>query len=427
MSKQTLTITDNRTGQTIELPIEHDTIPAIGLRQLKVQADDFGMMAYDPGYTNTAACKSRITYVDGDRGILRYRGYPIEQLAEKSTFLEVAHLLLFGELPTASKLTDWNAGIMAHTQIDKDLKGLLKTFRADAHPMGILISAVAAMSTLYPEAKQVDDNEIRLQQVARVLGQLPTAVAYAYQNRLGRPQTDPDDALGYSDNFLHMMGLTSDGGVDPVLARAMDVLFILHADHEQNCSTSALRNIASSDADPYCALAGAVAALYGPLHGGANEAVLRMLAEIGDTKKIPAFLERVKNREVRLMGFGHRVYKNYDPRAQIVKKIAYEVFDVTGSNPLIDIAVALEQAALEDDYFVSRRLYPNVDFYSGIIYQAMGFPVEIFPVLFALGRAPGWLAQWMELMDDAEQRIARPRQIFLGEAERPYLPIGERG
>ena len=427
MSKQTLTITDNRTGQTIELPIEHDTIPAIGLRQLKVQADDFGIMAYDPGYTNTAACKSRITYVDGDRGILRYRGYPIEQLAEKSTFLEVAHLLLFGELPTASKLTDWNASIMAHTQIDKELKGLLKTFRADAHPMGILISAVAAMSTLYPEAKQVDDSEIRLQQVARVLGQLPTAVAYAYQNRLGRPQTDPDDALGYSDNFLHMMGLTSDGGVDPVLARAMDVLFILHADHEQNCSTSALRNIASSEADPYCALAGAVAALYGPLHGGANEAVLRMLAEIGDTKKIPAFLERVKNREVRLMGFGHRVYKNYDPRAQIVKKIAYEVFDVTGSNPLIDIAVALEQAALEDDYFVSRKLYPNVDFYSGIIYQAMGFPVEIFPVLFALGRAPGWLAQWMELMDDAEQRIARPRQIFLGEAERPYLPIGERG
>ena len=427
MSKQTLTITDNRTGQTIELPIEHDTIPAIGLRQLKVQADDFGIMAYDPGYTNTAACKSRITYVDGDRGILRYRGYPIEQLAEKSTFPEVAHLLLFGELPTASKLTDWNASIMAHTQIDKELKGLLKTFRADAHPMGILISAVAAMSTLYPEAKQVDDSEIRLQQVARVLGQLPTAVAYAYQNRLGRPQTDPDDALGYSDNFLHMMGLTSDGGVDPVLARAMDVLFILHADHEQNCSTSALRNIASSEADPYCALAGAVAALYGPLHGGANEAVLRMLAEIGDTKKIPAFLERVKNREVRLMGFGHRVYKNYDPRAQIVKKIAYEVFDVTGSNPLIDIAVALEQAALEDDYFVSRKLYPNVDFYSGIIYQAMGFPVEIFPVLFALGRAPGWLAQWMELMDDAEQRIARPRQIFLGEAERPYLPIGERG
>ena len=428
MSKQTLTITDNRTGQTIELPIEHDTIPAIGLRQLKVQADDFGMMAYDPGYTNTASCKSRITYVDGDIGILRYRGYPIEQLAEKSTFLEVAHLLLFGELPADSELTDWNARIMAHTQIDIDLKGLLKTFNADAHPMGILISAVAAMSTLYPEAKQVHDSENRLQQVVRMLGQLPTAVAFAYQSRLGRPHTDPDDALGYSENFLHMMGLTrhGDGEVDPVLARAMDVLFIIHADHEQNCSTSALRNIASSDSDPYCAVAGAVAALYGPLHGGANEAVLRMLAEIGDTKKIPAFLERVKNREVRLMGFGHRVYKNYDPRAQIVKKIAYEVFDVTGSNPLIDIAVELEHAALEDDYFVSRRLYPNVDFYSGIIYQAMGFPVEIFPVLFALGRAPGWLAQWMELMSDAEQRLARPRQVYLGEAERPYLPISER-
>lgn len=426
MSKQTLTITDNRTGQTIELPIEHDTIPAIGLRQLKVQADNFGMMVYDPGYTNTASCKSHVTFVDGDRGILRYRGYPIEQLAEKSTFLEVAHLLLFGELPTAGKLTDWNARIMAQTQIDQSLKELLKTFHTDAHPMGILISAVAAMSTLYPESKQVHDGQNRLQQVVRILGQLPTAVAFAYQNSLGRPPTDPDGALGYSDNFLHMMGRSGDGGVDPVLARAMDVLFILHADHEQNCSTSALRNIASSDADPYCAVAGAVGALYGPLHGGANEAVLRMLAEIGSTKNIPTFLDRVKNREVRLMGFGHRVYKNYDPRAQIVKKVAYEVFEVTGTNPLIDIAVELEGTALEDDYFVSRRLYPNVDFYSGIIYQAMGFPVEIFPVLFALGRVPGWLAQWMELMSDTEQRIARPRQIYLGEAERPYLSMDER-
>ncbi len=428
MSKQTLTITDNRTGQTVELPIEHDTIPAIGLRQLKVQADDFGMMVYDPGYTNTASCKSRITYVDGDRGILRYRGYPIEQLAEESTFLEVAYLLLYGELPAADELTDWNARIMAHTYIHENLTALLKTFQPDAHPMGILISAVAAMSTLYPEAKQVDDGDNRLQQIWRILGQLPTAVAFTYQNRLGRPRTDPDDALGYSENFLHMMGLTrqSDGEVDPVLARAMDVLFILHADHEQNCSTSALRNIASSDADPYCAVAGAAAALYGPLHGGANEAVLRMLAEIGDTKKIPAFLERVKNREVRLMGFGHRVYKNYDPRAQIIKRVAYEVFDVTGGNPLIDIAVELERNALEDDYFVSRRLYPNVDFYSGIIYQAMGFPVEMFPALFVLGRAPGWLAQWVELVTDPEQRIARPRQIFLGEAERPYAPMSER-
>ena len=427
MSEQTLTITDNRTGQTIELPIENDTIPAIGLRQLKVQADDFGMMVYDPGYTNTASCKSRVTFVDGDRGILRYRGYPIEQLAEKSTFLEVAHLLLFGELPTASRLTDWNARVMAQTQIDQGLKALLKTFQTDAHPMGILVSTVGAMSALYPESKQVHDDQSRLQQAVRLLGQLPTAVAFAYRNRLGLPPKDPDGALGYSDNFLHMMGLSGDGEVDPVLARAMDVLFILHADHEQNCSTSALRNIASSDADPYCAVAGAIGALYGPLHGGANEAVLRMLAEIGSTKNIPAFLDRVKSREVRLMGFGHRVYKNYDPRAQIVKKIAYEVFEVTGTNPLIDIAVELEGTALEDDYFVSRRLYPNVDFYSGIIYQAMGFPVEIFPVLFALGRAPGWLAQWMELMSDAEQRIARPRQIYLGEAERPYLSMDERG
>ena len=293
--------------------------------------------------------------------------------------------------------------------------------------MGILISAVAAMSTLYPDAKQVHDSGNRLRQTVRLLGQLPTAIASAYRQQLGRPHIDPNPALGYSENFLHMMGLTGDAEIGPVLARAMDVLFILHADHEQNCSTSALRNIASSDADPYCALAGAIGALYGPLHGGANEAVLRMLAEIGDTKNIPAFLDRVKNREVRLMGFGHRVYKNYDPRAQIVKRIAYEVFEVTGSNPLIDIAVELEGTALEDDYFVSRRLYPNVDFYSGIIYQAIGFPVEIFPVLFALGRAPGWLAQWMELMSDAEQRIARPRQIYLGEAERPYPSINERG
>lgn len=429
MSKQTLTITDNRTGQTIELPIEHDTVPAIGLRQLKVQAEDFGMMVYDPGYSNTASCKSHVTYVNGDEGILRYRGYPIEQLAKESSFLEVAYLLLFGELPTASKLTEWNALVMAQTQIDDDLKNLLGTFRADAHPMGILISAVAAMSTLYPEAKLVHDGENRLQQALRMLGQLPTTVAAAYRNGLGLPAIEPDAALGYSDNFLHMMGFAEngEGGIDPVLARAMDVLFILHADHEQNCSTSALRNIASSNADPYCAVAGAIGALYGPLHGGANEAVLRTLAEIGDVKKIPAFLDRVKRREVRLMGFGHRVYKNYDPRAQIVKKVAYEVFEVTGSNPLIDVAVELEHAALEDDYFVSRRLYPNVDFYSGIIYQAMGFPVEIFPVLFALGRAPGWLSQWMELMADGEQRIARPRQIYLGEGERPYPPIVERG
>ncbi len=429
MSKQTLTITDNRTGESAELPIEHDTIPAIGLRQFKAQADDFGMLAYDPGYTNTASCKSRITFVDGDRGILRYRGYPIEQLAEESTFLEVAYLLLFGELPTAGELSDWTARIMAHTQIHENLVDMLKTFQAAAHPMGVLISAIAAMSTLYPEAKQVHDADNRLHQIWRILGQLPTALAFADQNRLARARTDPRVGLDYSANFLHMMGLTrqADGEVDPVLARAMDVLFMLHADHEQNCSTSALRNIASSEADPYCAVAGAGAALYGPLHGGANEAVLRMLAEIGDTKNIPAFLDRVKNREVRLIGFGHRVYKNYDPRAQIIKRVAYEVFEVTGSNPLIDIAVELEQNAIEDDYFVSRRLYPNVDFYSGIIYQAMGFPVEMFPALFVLGRTPGWLAQWVELVTDPEQRIARPRQIYLGEAQRAYVPVGERG
>ncbi len=429
MSKQTLTITDNRTGESAELPIEHDTIPAIGLRQFKAQADDFGMLAYDPGYTNTASCKSRITFVDGDRGILRYRGYPIEQLAEESTFLEVAYLLLFGELPTAGELSDWTARIMAHTQIHENLVDMIKTFQADAHPMGVLISAIAAMSTLYPEAKQVYDGDNRLHQIWRILGQLPTALAFADQNRAGRARTDPRAGLDYSANFLHMMGLTrqADGEVDPVLARAMDVLFMLHADHEQNCSTSVLRNIASSEADPYCAVAGAAAALYGPLHGGANEAVLRMLAEIGDVKNIPAFLDRVKNREVRLMGFGHRVYKNYDPRAQIIKRVAYEVFEVTGSNPLIDIAVELEQNAIEDDYFVSRRLYPNVDFYSGIIYQAMGFPVEMFPALFVLGRTPGWLAQWVELVTDPEQRIARPRQIYLGEAQRAYVPVGERG
>ncbi len=428
MSKQTLTITDNRTGETIEVPIGHDTIKALDLRQLKAQPDDFGMMAYDPGYTNTASCKSRITYVDGDRGILRYRGYPIEQLAQESAFLEAAYLLIFGELPSADELAHWNERIMRHTHIHENLADLLKTFRHDAHPMGILISAIAAMSTLHPEAKQVHDNQRRLQQIWRILGALPTVAAFSYQNRLGRPYTHPHSALGYIDNFLYMMNPMNqdDGEVDPVLARALDALFILHADHEQNCSTSALRNIASSDADPYSSIAGAAAALYGPLHGGANEAVLRMLTAIGDVKKIPAYLNKVKNREARLMGFGHRVYKNYDPRAQIIKKIAYDVFEVTGGNPLIDIAVELERIALDDEYFASRRLYPNVDFYSGIIYQAMGFPVDMFPVLFVLGRAPGWLAQWVELATDPEQRIARPRQIYLGEDERSYVPLAER-
>ena len=429
MSKQTLTITDNRSGETIEVPITHDTIKALDLRQLKVQHNDFGMMIYDPGYLNTASCKSRITYVDGDRGILRYRGYPIEQLAEQSSFVEVAYLLIFGELPSADEFSHWSENVMQHTDIHENLANLLKTFCPDAHPMGILISALAAMSTLHPEAKQVHDDRLRLEQIWRILGQLPTVAAFSYRHRRDYPRNSPNSALGYTENFLYMMDYLNqkDYEVDPVLAKALDVLFILHADHEQNCSTSAMRNIASSDADPYNAMAGAAAALYGPLHGGANEAVLRMLTEIGHVKNIPAYIEKVKNREVRLMGFGHRVYKNYDPRAQIIKKIAYDVFEVTGSNPLIDIAIELERIALEDEYFASRRLYPNVDFYSGIIYQAMGFPQDMFPVLFVLGRAPGWLAQWVELMTDAEQRIARPRQIYLGADERPYTPVRERG
>lgn len=428
MSSNTLTITDNRTGETYEVPIQDETINAIDLRKIKVQADDFGMMAYDPGYTNTASCKSRITYIDGDKGILEYRGYPIEQLAEKSSFLEVAYLLIYGELPTADQLAHWEQRIMRHTYIHENLTDLLKTFRYDAHPMGILVSAIAAMSTLHPEAKQVHDADVRLKQIYRILGKLPTVAAFAYRHRIGRPYNYPDSTLGYSGNFLYMLDYMGQSNyeVNPVLARALDVLFILHADHEQNCSTSAMRSIGSSEADPYSSMAGAAAALYGPLHGGANEAVLRMLGEIGSVDNIPAFIDRVKNREVRLMGFGHRVYKNYDPRARIIKKIAYEVFEVTEKNPLIDIAIELERIALEDEYFVSRKLYPNVDFYSGIIYQAMGFPVDMFPVLFALGRAPGWLAQWAEMVDDPEQRIARPRQIYLGERGREYVAVDQR-
>ncbi len=428
MSNNTLTITDNRTGETYEVPINDETINAIDLRKIKVQQDDFGLMTYDPGYTNTASCKSRITYIDGDKGILEYRGYPIEQLAEQSSFLEVAYLLLYGELPTADQLAHWEQRIMRHTYIHENLTDMLKTFRYDAHPMGILVSAIAAMSTLHPEAKQVHNPEVRLKQIYRILGKLPTVAAFAYRHRIGRPYNYPNNTLGYTGNFLYMLDFMGQSHyeVNPVLARALDVLFILHADHEQNCSTSAMRSIASSEADPYSSMAGAAAALYGPLHGGANEAVLRMLREIGSVANIPSFIERVKKREVRLMGFGHRVYKNYDPRARIIKKIAYEVFEVTQKNPLLDIAIELERIALEDDYFVSRKLYPNVDFYSGIIYQAMGFPVDMFPVLFALGRAPGWLAQWVEMVDDPDQKIARPRQIYLGERGREYKPMDRR-
>ncbi len=428
MSKETLTAIDNRTGKEYELPIEHDTIRAMDLRQIRVEPEDFGMMSYDPGYANTASCKSRITFIDGEKGILRYRGYPIEQLAEQSTFLEVAYLLIFGELPTQDQLDYWVYRVLRHTYLHENLTEMLKTFRYDAHPMGILISATAAMSTFYPESRNIDDPDVRLKQIWRLLGKLPTVAAFAYRHRIGRPYVYPNSELGYTENFLYMLDYMGQSKyeVNPVLARALDVLFILHADHEQNCSTSTMRAISSSRADPYVAMAGAQAALFGPLHGGANEAVLRMLMEIGDVAHIPAYIERVKRKEVRLMGFGHRVYKNYDPRAKIIKRLAYEVFEVTGMNPLLDVALELEQIALHDDYFLERKLYPNVDFYSGIIYQAMGFPMDYFPVLFALGRAAGWLAQWVEQITDPEQRIARPRQIYLGPERRDYVPVDQR-
>lgn len=428
MSKDTLTITDNRTGKTYEVDITHDTIRAIDLRQIKVQDDDFGMMLYDPAYLNTASCKSDITYIDGAKGILRYRGYPIEQLAEQSTFLEVAYLLIYGKLPTKDELEYWTERVMRHTYVHENLTELMEAFRYDAHPMGMLISSVAALSTFHPEARDFEDEAIREKQIWRILGKLPTIAAFAYRIRIGRPFNYPDSTLGYTGNFLYMLDYMNqkDYAVNPVLAKALDVLFILHADHEQNCSTSVMRSVGSSRVDPYSALSAAAAALYGPLHGGANEAVLRMLNEIGNVSNIPQYIERVKKGEMRLMGFGHRVYKNYDPRANIIKKVAYDVFEVTGMNPLIDIAIELERIALEDDYFVSRKLYPNVDFYSGIIYQAMGFPVDMFPVLFAIPRAAGWLSQWVEMIHDKEQRIARPRQVYLGSDVRDYVPLLKR-
>ena len=387
------------------------------------------MMSYDPAYTNTASCSSRITLVDGEKGILRYRGYPIEQLAEKSSFLEVAYLNIYGELPDSQQLSFWVERIMHHTFIHENLAKLMQSFRYDAHPMGMLIGTIAAMSTLHPDAKDIYDDQSRQKQIWRLLGKLPTVAAFAYRRRIGRPYNYPDSSLGYTENLLYMMDYMNQGDyqVNPVLAKALDVLFILHAEHEQNCSTAVMRGIGSSHADPYSAMSGAAAALYGPLHGGANEAVLRMLNEIATVDNIPGYVEKVKAGKFRLMGFGHRVYKNYDPRARIIKKVADDVLAITGGNPLLDIALKLEEIALEDEYFVSRKLYPNVDFYSGIIYQAMGFPVDMFPVLFALGRAPGWLAQWLELIDDKEQRIARPRQVFLGSEQRDYLPMEQRG
>ena len=424
----TITIVDNRTGNSYELPIQNDTIKAVDLRKIKVDPDEFGMMTYDPGYDNTAACKSKITYIDGDKGILRYRGYPIEQLAEQSNFLEVAYLLINGELPNAQQAADWEYQVMHHTFLHENMRELFRAFRYDAHPMGMMISALAFMSTLHKEAAQVENATVRNKQVLRILGKLPTVAAFCYRHRIGRPFNYPNADLNYAENFLYMLDFMNQTtySVNPVLAKALDVLFILHADHEQNASTSVMRSIGSAYADPYSAMAGAAAALFGPRHGGANEAVVKMLHEIGDAKNVPDYVNRVKKGEFRLMGFGHRVYKNYDPRARIIKKVAYDVFEVTGTNPLIDVAVALEEVALHDEYFVARKLYPNVDFYSGIIYQAMRFPPDMFTVLFTLGRAPGWLAQWLEMIQDNEQKIARPRQVYLGYDKRDYVPMEQR-
>jgi len=424
----TLTIVDNRTGKTYEIPIQDGAIRAADLRQIKTGADDFGMLSYDPAYLNTAACRSAISYIDGDRGILRYRGYPIEELAERSTFLETAYLLLFGELPKPADLDQWVNDITHHTIIHENIKKFIDGFHHDAHPMGVFVSTVAALSTFYPEAKHIGDPTSRRDQIHRLIAKTPTLAAFAHRHTVGMPYAYPDNDLSYAGNFLNMMFKATEVKYKPhpVLERALDVLFILHADHEQNCSTSAMRGVGSAHADPYSSMAAAAAALYGPLHGGANEEVLRMLREIGSKDKVPAYIERVKRGDVKLMGFGHRIYKNYDPRARIIKQVADEVFAVTGKNPLIDLALELERIALQDDYFVSRKLYPNVDFYSGIIYEAMRFPVDIFPVLFAIGRTPGWLAQWQEMLTDKEQKIARPRQLYTGPALREYVAIEKR-
>ncbi len=428
MPSNTLTITDNRTGKQYEVPIQDETIKAGDLRQIKVNASDFGLMTYDPAFMNTASCKSKITYIDGDAGILRYRGYPIDQLAEKSTFLEVAYLTMYGELPTQPQLDTWTYNITHHTFLHESTKHLMDAFRYDAHPMSMFISTVAALSTFYPEAKQIKDAEVRQKQIYRLIGKVPTIAAFSYRHSRGLPYVYPDNDLSYTGNFLSMLDKMSQAKYtpDPVKERALDVLFILHVDHEQNCGTNAMRAIGSSQVDPYSAMAGAAAALYGPLHGGANEEVLKMLTEIGHVKNVPAYIERVKKKEKLLMGFGHRVYKNYDPRAKIIKRTADEVFAVTGTNPMLDIALELERIALQDEYFISHKLYPNVDFYSGIIYQAMGFPVEFFPVLFAIPRTVGWLAQWVELVNDPDQKIARPRQIYLGADERNFVPMADR-
>ncbi|HXF00347.1 MAG TPA: citrate synthase [Solirubrobacterales bacterium] len=428
VGQDTLTITDNRTGQTYEVEVTDGTVKAMDLRQIKVSDDDFGLMSYDPAFTNTASCRSAITFIDGEAGVLQHRGYPIEQLCEQSSYLEVAYLLVFGELPTEAQLERWVFDITHHTFVHEDIKQFLQGFRYDAHPMGMLLASVGALSTFYPDAKHIDDPEERYMAAIRMIAKVPTLAAFAYRHNMGLPYVYPDNDLGYPGNFLSMMFRKTEARYepDPRLERALDVLFILHADHEQNCSTNAVRGVGSSQVDPYSAVAAGVAALYGPLHGGANEAVLRMLRRIETVENVPGFLEGVKNREERLMGFGHRVYKNYDPRARIIEQHMDEVFEATEYNPLVEIARELAKRALDDEYFTSRKLYPNVDYYSGIIYEALQIPTEMFTVIFAIPRTSGWVAQWMELNDDPEQKIARPRQIYTGERDRDYIPIGQR-
>jgi citrate synthase len=428
MPENSLTVTDNRNGKTYEIAIQDGTIRAMDLRQIKISEDDFGLMAYDPAFTNTASCRSSITFIDGDKGILEYRGYPIEELAEQSSFIETAYLLLNGELPGKAQLERWSDEVTHHTLVHERIKKFLDGFRYDAHPMGILVSSMASLSTLYPEAKNLRDRGSWDLQFQRLLGKMPTLSACAYRHSRGLPFTYPDNSLSYTGNFLNMMFKMTELRYEPnpVIERALDVLLILHADHEQNCSTNACRSVGSSGTDPFTAVSAAAAALYGPLHGGANEAVIRMLNEIGSVDRVPEFVKEAKDGKRRLMGFGHRVYKNYDPRAKIIKKLAHDVFEATGENPLLDIALELERIALEDDYFVKRKLYPNVDFYSGLIYQSIGFPTEMFTVLFAIGRTAGWLAQWKEMSLDKETKIARPRQIYTGPSRRPYVPLAKR-
>jgi citrate synthase len=427
MAAETLTIIDNRTGKQYEIPIKNGAIKATDLFQIRVGEDD-GIVSYDPGFMNTASCQSRITYIDGDRGILRYRGYPIEQIAEKSTYLETAYLVLYGDLPTKSQLEVWTRNVTIHTIVHENIRQLIDRFHYDAHPMGMLVSAVGALSTFYPSAKKIFDVQTRRDQTYRLIGKMPTLAAFAYRHSLGLPYSYPDNDLSYTGNFLNMLFKMTELKYKPapVLEKALDVLFILHADHEQNCSTNAMRGVGSSHVDPYSSIAAAAAALYGPLHGGANEAVLRMLMEIGSKEKVPEFIKKVKGGEGRLMGFGHRVYKNYDPRAKIIKQIADQVFEVMGRNPLLDIALELERIALSDDYFIKRKLYPNVDFYSGLIYQSMGLPMDMFPVLFAIPRTSGWIAQWDEMLTDPEQKLARPKQVYLGAGVRDYVPMDQR-